>query len=54
MVKGNARVRAIEVESGAQPGPLAGLAAFARRYPDSETTVVGTGGVALEDFFSSA
>lgn len=44
---------AIEVKSGREGRPT-GLAAFRQRHPEAVPLVIGTGGVALEDFFSAA
>ncbi len=43
---------ALEVKSG-RPRSTSGLKAFARRYPKSRALIVGTGGIALEQFFST-
>lgn len=42
---------AIEVKS-ARPGSATGLAAFCRRYPGTQPLIVGSGGMALDDFFA--
>ncbi|MDE2752518.1 MAG: ATP-binding protein [Gemmatimonadota bacterium] len=43
---------AIEVKSGRRRGRVAGLDAFAARFPDVRKLVVGTGGVPLNEFLS--
>lgn len=52
VVRTGDRTWAIEVKSG-RPGRTAGLRAFLRRYPDSHVLVIGTGGIALEEFFNT-
>ncbi len=46
------RVTAIEVKSGASPGKLQGLDAFADQHPTSRRLLVGTGGIDLTEFLS--
>ena len=53
VLKTPAGLSAIEVKSGASKGDLSGLAAFASAHPGAQTLVVGTGGMALEEFFSN-
>ena len=45
-------VWAIEVKSG-RPSPTGGLEAFRARYPRAHALLVGSGGVPLEEFFST-
>jgi predicted AAA+ superfamily ATPase len=47
-----ARITAIEVKSG-RPGKISGLSAFKKKYPQSSTLVIGSGGIPLEDFFEN-
>ena len=53
VVEHGRRVWAIEVKSG-RPRAASGLAAFTRRYPAARAVVVGSGGLALDDFFGSS
>ena len=53
VVKTGKKRFAIEVKSGRPQRPK-GLAAFRSRFPDAQALIVGSGGVALEDFFSSS
>lgn len=52
VVASGGRLQALEVKSG-RPGKLSGLEAFRRRQPDSRALVIGTGGVPLEEFFTT-
>lgn len=52
VVRGGRRLWAIEVKSG-RPGKRQGLAAFRKRHPEATPLVVGSGGLPLEDFFST-
>lgn len=47
------RVLAIEVKSGFEERPLAGLEAFSKKFPRAKTLLVGTGGLAIEKFLST-
>jgi len=51
--KGNA-LTAIEVKSGQKRIESKGLAAFKKQYPRVKTLIVGTGGVALKEFFETS
>lgn len=53
VVEQGRRVWAIEVKSG-RPRAASGLAAFTRRYPAARAVVVGSGGLALDDFFGGS
>lgn len=53
VVTAGRHVWALEVKSG-RPGPRHGLDAFRARYPAARALVVGSGGIPLEEFFSSA
>lgn len=44
---------AMEVKSGRSRGNISGLDAFCAAYPGSRPTVVGTGGIALENWFAA-
>lgn len=46
------RVLALEVKSG-RPRRAGGLQAFHRRYPDARTLIIGSGGITLEQFFTT-
>ncbi|MBF0253740.1 MAG: ATP-binding protein [Candidatus Omnitrophica bacterium] len=52
LCKGNA-LTAIEVKSGQKRIESKGLAAFKKQYSHARTLVVGTGGVALKEFFET-
>ena len=52
VLSSGSHVLAIEVKSGRRAGKLAGLDAFASRFPGAKRLVVGTGGVPLEEFLS--
>jgi hypothetical protein len=52
VVRAGRNVWAIEVKSG-RPRRAPGLAAFLRRYPRACPLIVGSGGMRLEEFFSS-
>lgn len=45
------RIWALEVKSG-RPGKSSGIAEFRRRYSEAKIWLLGTGGIALEEFFS--
>jgi len=47
------KVLALEVKSG-RAGRVGGLAAFQKRYPHAKALIVGTGGIPLEQFFSTS
>lgn len=51
VVRTGEKVCAIEVKS-ARPDRARGMASFARRFPKARMLVVGSGGMALEEFFS--
>ena len=44
------RSLAIEVKSGRKTRPMSGLLAFERQFPRTQTLVVGTGGIPVEEF----
>ena len=46
------RVLALEVKSG-RPRRAGGLEAFRHRYPKAKTLIIGSGGVPLEQFFTT-
>jgi len=50
VVQRGANVWGIEVKSG-QVGKLAGMASFRLRYPAARAWVIGSGGIALDEFF---
>ena len=52
VIRGGDALWALEVKSG-RPGKLAGLTAFCQRYPKARPLIVGSGGVALEEFFNA-
>ena len=45
---------ALEVKSGRQRGNVSGLDAFRVTYPKARPLVIGTGGLALQDWFTQA
>ena len=51
VVRAGEALWAIEVKSG-RPGAASGLGAFRREYPQARAMVVGSGGLALEEFFA--
>ena len=51
VVRRGARIWAVEVKSG-QTGKLSGMESFRRRYPEARAWVIGSGGIALEEFFA--
>jgi hypothetical protein len=51
VVRRGARIWAVEVKNG-QTGKLSGIETFCRRYPEARAWVIGSGGIALEDFFA--
>jgi uncharacterized protein len=54
VVRANSEVFALEVKSGSSPGPMPGLDAFCAQFPQTRPQVVGTGGIALETWFSAS
>lgn len=52
VVRAGEEVWAIEVKSG-RPGRAKGLAAFLHRHPRARPLIVGSGGMPLEEFFST-
>lgn len=52
VVSSGGAVWAVEIKSG-RPGRSAGLRAFLRNHPRARSLVVGSGGVPLEEFFST-
>ncbi|MDR1192269.1 MAG: ATP-binding protein [Verrucomicrobiales bacterium] len=50
VVRRGKRVVALEIKSG-RAGKLSGMTAFRRRYPDARALLIGSGGIALEEFF---
>jgi uncharacterized protein len=54
VVRANADVFALEVKSGSSPGPMPGLDAFCAQFPQARPQAVGTGGIALETWFSAS
>jgi predicted AAA+ superfamily ATPase len=53
VVRAGRSVWAVEVKSG-RPRRLAGMAAFQRRYPRARPLIVGTGGMPLDEYFSTS
>jgi len=51
VVRAGDKIWAIEVKSG-RPGRKRGMAAFVGLHPNARMLVIGTGGMALEEFFS--
>ena len=43
---------ALEVKSG-RPGKPVGLDVFRRAYPRAKSLIIGSGGIALEEFFAT-
>ena len=52
VVRSGDRLWAIEVKSGSPNRPV-GLEAFLRKYPNAFPLIVGSGGLNLEEFFST-
>ena len=52
VVRAGETVWAVEVKSG-RPVRPAGLAAFLRSHPHARPLIVGTGGMSLQEFFST-
>lgn len=52
VVSRDSELIAIEVKSGERSGPLNGLDAFRRRFPEARPIIVGANGVPLADFLS--
>ena len=53
VVRNQGALFAIEVKSGANQGNTRGLAAFCKRNPGCRPLVLGTGGLALQEWFAS-
>ena len=52
VLKKGSSVVAFEVKSGRRPMALSGMKAFAREFAPTRNLLVGTGGIALEEFFT--
>lgn len=52
VVSAGRKVWALEVKSG-RPGPRRGMEAFRARFPAAKALIIGSGGIPMEEFFSS-
>lgn len=53
VIKNGKKILGIEVKSGQRKSNLQGLQKFLSQYPHAKTLVVGTGGISLDDFFTT-
>ena len=52
MVTNGKKLWAIEVKSG-EMNKIKGLQLFNKRFPNAQSIIIGTGGMSLEEFFST-
>lgn len=53
VVRTGSSLTAIEVKSGRHSVEVTGLARFRRAFPEARTLIVGSGGIALEEFLAA-